>query len=866
MLEANGTFVPLPLSSTNVYAIPVGSLIITSDGNLVSPPTGTFVTPYGLVTVTQAPSGGVPSAGTITGTIGTTTGTPAGTTSTTTGTTSTTTGTTTGTTGTTGTTAGTVSVNPGGPLQAPPQQPVPVTTPPTTSSTPPAPFANPPVPITIPGTQGCGNSAIAVCVPAGDGTGVSQGASATTAPVTTAPVTTGAVTTGAAAAAGAAAPASTGATGNTPMAAGTVSNAPVAVPNAPVAVPNAPVAVPNAPVAVPNAPVAAPKAAPPPVQIVSALGGLTVADNGNVTPNGSVNLAFPGSGIGGSLPLSLPSAAATQPPQLAFPPADQNVALADPIFQGLIQNLSPQAQPPVTQPAPAPDLSPSTAPGIAPANPDATPSNAVRLASLDNGVLSDAPPPGSLQLGQAGQPAGSGTLADLGPSNVMPTPPPPPQITQSLPSLPSPPAPGIIRAYDPTTGTSTDYPEAGTGNIPITPTTIFQDSNGLQFPQGLQPGGQVVVPTAPGLNFYVPQDYVAPVQPLRTTAPDNLNGALPEIPQSTIDAATQNLLHQEEQAPPLEEPPTGPPVPTNFLNPAADNAVPTSGQAPNIANQFAANGFGANGNPVANDVSPLPAGSFQTAAQTTAAQAGPAVAATTPSPGDTLPAGSQIVNPVSNRTFAVNGANGVDDTYPVTTVMGVPLLPGGTVTLPNTAQVHVSGANDFFPPGGGVSTLAPGTYQTANGTTLIVDGPASQAPSPQAPAPQAPAPQASSPQASDTAAPQVGAQQGQAADSLVQQAQNQLIPDPNTPLLPGGIAPNLIPPSGGVLPGGSTFTGPGGLTTSIPYDPNKPVTLTIPDSTGAGAGGDDCDTARRINLPRYRECLYSRQPGPDAIA
>src|SRR5450631_4513892 len=57
LLEANGTFVPLPLSSTNVYAIPAGSLIITSDGNLVSPPAGTYVTPYGLITVTQAPGG-----------------------------------------------------------------------------------------------------------------------------------------------------------------------------------------------------------------------------------------------------------------------------------------------------------------------------------------------------------------------------------------------------------------------------------------------------------------------------------------------------------------------------------------------------------------------------------------------------------------------------------------------------------------------------------------------------------------------------------------------------------------------------------------------------------------------------------------
>ena len=686
LLEANGTFVPLPMSSTNVYAVPAGSLIITSDGNLVSLPAGTYVTPYGLITVAQAPGSGSPSADTTTGTAtgattgaaGTTTGT-AGTAGTTTGTAGTA-GTTTSTAGTAGTTTGpatgTVYVNPGGPLQAPPQQPAPVTTPatapapvttpPTPASTPPAPFANPPVPVTIPGAQNCAMSDVVICPsaysPAGDGTDLFQGAPAASttataataaAPTTAAPITAAPVTTAAVAAAGTTTPASTGATGNAPMATGTVAKAPVALP--------------TTPVAVPNAPVAAPKAAPPPVQIVSAIGGVTVADNGTVTPNGTVNLAFPSSGIGGSLPLSLPSATPAQPAQPAFPPADQNLLLAGPVYQGLIQNLGQQGSPPVPLPAPTPNLVPNTGTAIASqAAPDATPGNLVQLASLD-GV-----PSGSFLPSQSGQPALSRSLADLGPSNAVPASP-----------------------------------------------------------------------------------------------------------------------------------------------------------APNIANQFAANGFDANGSSVVSDVSPLPAGSFQTAAQNTAAQAGPTVAATTPSPGDTLPAGSRIVDPVSNpSTFVVNDANGLDDTYPATTVLGVPVLPGDTVTLPNTAQVHVSGANDFFPPGGGVSTLTPGTYQTANGTTLVVDGPAPQAPGPQAP----------SSQASDAAAPQVSAQQGQAADSLVQQAQNQLIPDPNTPLLPGGIAPNLIPPSGGVVPGGSTFTDANGVTYNIPYGSNMPVTVTIPDPTGAGAG------------------------------
>jgi hypothetical protein len=504
LLEPDGTFVTLVPSATNVLTVPAGSLIINSDGTLMSPSAGTYATGYGLLTVAQAPSSGTPSAGTGTP------GPPAP-----------------------GTTT---SVNPGGPLQTqtPPQQ---------------------------------------------------QPAQ-------------GQTTTGSSQPAGGTAPEPPHRRQGRLRRAGTGTAAPTSVATAA-----------KAPAA--KAPAGAAPAAKPPVQVVSALGGVTVADNGTVAPNGSLNLAFPGSGIGGSLPLSLPSATPAQPTQLAFPPTDQNAVLTDPIFQGLIQSLGQQGAPPVPLPAPIPNLVPNTGTAIASqAAPDATPGNLVQLASL-NGL----PQPDSVPMAQGGQPAADGALANLSPSGALLTSPAQSQDSVTLPPLPSAPAAGYIRVWDPTSNTYADYPVAGTGNVPVTPNSIYIDDNGgVYLPQGVQPGNAVGVPAAQGTNFYVPLDYVAPVQPLPTIMPDSstglpsLNGSVPVIPQGTIDQATRSLLYQEQPAPPPGPPaPANPPVPTNFLNPAADNAMPASGQAPNTANQFAANGFDANGNPVMSDASPLPA-------------------------------------------------------------------------------------------------------------------------------------------------------------------------------------------------------------------------------------------------------------------
>jgi hypothetical protein len=520
LLEPDGTFVTLPLSASNVQTVPAGSLIITSNGVLVNPPVGTYATPYGLITVAQTPGSGTPSASTATPGIatpgiatpgiatpgiaapgtaaqGTTTpGTAAqGTTTPGTAAQGTTTqgtaaqgmmtqGTTTpgtaaqGTTTQGTTTPGTTSVNPGGPMQTPPQQPAlaPATNPvPAWGMTPgPAPVMIPapaPVPVALPAAGGnsCALSAAVICP--GDfplpGAGSAlpfetiQPATATTAPATTAPAT-GQATAAPATTAQATIVPATGTAAATAV--GTTAKAP-------------------------------PAAAKPPVQVLSALGGLTVADNGTVTPTGSVNLAFPGSGIGGSLPLSLPSTAAAQPTQPAFPPVDQNVALADPIFQGLIQNLGQQAQPPVSLPAPIPDLSPSTAPATTPANPNAAPSNAVRLASLDNGVLSDAPPPGSLQLGQLAQ--NQAPMPSLTPNS----------LTVILPD-----------------GTPQTFP-LGTSTNPLAPPT-FGQRNEILVPLGTQVplpnGGSTTLDTPGTLSFpdpSLPAIHAVPAMPTSDNSP-----------------------------------------------------------------------------------------------------------------------------------------------------------------------------------------------------------------------------------------------------------------------------------------------------------------------------------------------------------
>src|SRR5215469_17003031 len=87
-----------------------------------------------------------------------------------------------------------------------------------------------------------------------------------------------------------------------------------------------------------------------------------------------------------------------------------------------------------------------------------------------------------------------------------------------------------------------------------------------------------------------------------------------------------------------------------------------------------------------------------------------------PAPGSTLPGGARVVDPVNGRTFTVDYAGNLNLTPPDRTIsfFGFPItIPGLTGTLPYTAVVQVSGAHNYFPPGDGVTSLAPGTYYTA---------------------------------------------------------------------------------------------------------------------------------------------------------
>jgi hypothetical protein len=652
LLEANGTFVPLPPSSTNVYAIPAGSLIITSDGNLVSPPAGTYVTPYGLITVTQAPGGGAPSAGTATGTIGTTTGatgmptgattgtsgtsgTPTGATGTPTGTSSTsstsstsgTSGTPTGATGTstgatgmstgatgtstgatgmsTGATTGNVYVNPGGPLQAPPQQPVPVI------------------------------------------------------------------------AAGTAAPASTGATGNAPMATGTVAKAPVAVP---------------------NAPVAAPKAAPPPVQIVSAMGGVTVADSGTVTPTGSVNLAFPSSGIGGSLPLSLPSAAPAQAAQPAFPAADQNAVLTDPIFQGLIQHLG---QPPAAS-QPGPILNPlqdvaSTAPATA--APAAVQLAANTFGANGNPVMSDASPlPAGLVQTVAQDSATQNTVAQntvaqntVGQNTVGQSVIPPSQgsILMVQPSIFGSPT---IKPLDPgaamTLSDGTQIQVTGDNRLQITRPNgdLYEVAPGNTYTLPDGSGNQIVVPTVPPVVLQDPGNgdtILAPGSHISLGS-----GGSVDVTQDGVLRVTSPDGNQVDYAPGssfalpggVTISPMTPPQAMNLdQNPATQLA-----SAAGAGSQVAANTFDANGNPVASDASQLPVQLAQNQAAAPSLTPDSLTVILPDGTPQTFPLGSST-NPLAPPTFGP----GNEILVPLGTRVPLPdgssttLDSAGTLTFPN---------------------------------------------------------------------------------------------------------------------------------------------------------------------------------------
>src|SRR6266851_5014970 len=518
--------------------------------------------------------------------------------------------------------------------------------------------------------------------------------------------------------------------------------APVTTPH-PVMTPGpAPVMIPAPATGVGTTAKAPPAAAKPPVQVLSALGGVTVADNGTVTPTGSLNLAFPGSGIGGSLPLSLPSAAAAQPTQPAFRPADQNVALADPIFQGLIQNLGQQAQPPVSLPAPMPDLSPSTAPATTPANPNAAPSDAVRLASLDNGVLSDAPPPGSLMLAQAAQ----NTATQPQGSILM--------VQPSIFGSPT------IKPLNP----GTDMTLSDGTRLQVTNDNYFQitppggdlhelaPGNTYTLPDGS--GNQIVVPTVPPVLLQDPGNGDTILTPGSHISLGS--GGSVDVTQDGVLRVTTPDGHQADYAPGssftlpggVTISPMTPPQAMNLdQNPATQLA-----SAASTGSQVAANGFDANGNPVTSDASQLPVQLAQNQAPMPSLTPDSLTVILPDGTPQTFPLGTST-NPLAPPTF------GQGNQILVPSGTQVPLPGGGSTAV---AMNNVNPA-DTQPPAGttqppAATTPAPADTQPPAGTT---QPPAATTPAPadtQPPAATTPVPADTQPPA-DVAPPSVVAAQ-----------------------------------------------------------------------------------------------------------
>ncbi len=600
--------------------------------------------------------------------------------------------------------------------------------------------------------------------------------------------------------------------------------APVTTPH-PVMTPGpAPVMIPAPATGVGTTAKAPPAAAKPPVQVLSALGGVTVADNGTVTPTGSVNLAFPGSGIGGSLPLSLPSAAAAQPTQPAFRPADQNVALADPIFQGLIQNLGQQAQPPVSLPAPMPDLSPSTAPATTPANPNAAPSDAVRLASLDNGVLSDAPPPGSLMLAQAAQ----NTATQPQGSILM--------VQPSIFGSPT------IKPLNP----GTDMTLSDGTRLQVTNDNYFQitppggdlhelaPGNTYTLPDGS--GNQIVVPTVPPVLLQDPGNGDTILTPGSHISLGS--GGSVDVTQDGVLRVTTPDGHQADYAPGssftlpggVTISPMTPPQAMNLdQNPATQLA-----SAASTGSQVAANGFDANGNPVTSDASQLPVQLAQNQAPMPSLIPDSLTVILPDGTPQTFPLGTST-NPLAPPTF------GQGNQILVPSGTQVPLPGGGSTTvdgngklifpgnpeLPAIQSVPAMPTSDNSPAGTtavAMNNVNPADTQPPAGTT---QPPAATTPAPadtQPPAATTPVPADTQPPA-DVAPPSVVAAQPPADTQ----------PPAVTPPAPADVAPAPVPAPADVVP--APVPAPVTVASSGGFTSSDPSAVGPPPGAGGGLGG-----------------------------
>jgi protein-tyrosine sulfotransferase len=79
-----------------------------------------------------------------------------------------------------------------------------------------------------------------------------------------------------------------------------------------------------------------------------------------------------------------------------------------------------------------------------------------------------------------------------------------------LMAAPARPGPGVIGAWDAVAGTYVGYPATAVGRVPVTPSTYLADADGGLYMPHAMPDGQVTIPAAPNLSFFVPRDLAEP--------------------------------------------------------------------------------------------------------------------------------------------------------------------------------------------------------------------------------------------------------------------------------------------------------------------------------------------------------------------
>jgi hypothetical protein len=463
-------------------------------------------------------------------------------------------------------------------------------------------------------------------------------------------------------------------------------------------------------------------ATPPAVQIISALAGLTANDNGTVTPTGSVNLAFPGSGIGGSLPLSLPSASPVQPAQPTFPAADPNAVVNDPVFQGLIQSFA--QQPSVNQPGPI--LDPLSNIATAPATPvSAGTQLAANTFGLDgNPVASDVSPLPASSFQALAQNAdtpgtpGTGTLSPGTPSVGSPITVAPPQgsILMTQPGFFGNTVTTLNPGTEMTLSDGTKLQVTHDNFLSVTPPNgdTYEIAPGSTYTLPDGSGSQIMVPTVPPLLYQQPgysDQILTPGTHFSTQ-----DGSTIEVTQDGVLRVTTPQGNQMDYAPGSTYTLPGggggtisvlaPPQAMNTdLNPATQ-----IGGTPTAGTQLAANTFDGNGSPVASDASQLPVQLAQNQAATPSLTPNSMTVILPDGTAQTFPLGTS-----DNLTGPPTFGPGSVIMVPLGTQ--VPLSSGGSMTIDSPGKLIFPGAPEL-PTVQGIPAV-PTSDNSTGGTTAV---------------------------------------------------------------------------------------------------------------------------------------------------